>query len=86
MAGENADQNPTIGRIEFSPTASTSPPDTGPQLWASSGHERIAIALERIAAALEAANANDPLTAIERAMSDRDSTDAIPPDQQWRLR
>jgi hypothetical protein len=85
MAGENAD-NPTIGRVSFATTTSPQPPNLGPQLWASSGHERIAIALERIAAALEAANANDPLTAIERAMSDRDSTDAIPPDQQWRLR
>jgi hypothetical protein len=83
MAGENAD-NPTIGRVSFATTTSPQPPNLGPQLWASSGHERIAIALERIAAALEAANANDPLTAIERAMADRDSDNPKPP--EWMMR
>ena len=46
--------------------------------------ERMADALERIAAALEAANANDPLAAIERAMAEKDTDNPKPP--EWMTR
>jgi hypothetical protein len=51
---------------------------------------RIAAALDRIAAALEAANAADPVQAIAAALSDapnereRGEPD-LPPEEQWRL-
>lgn len=53
---------------------------------------RILAALDRIATALERANTNDPIDAINRAletMPEGDGADAlasVPPEELWRLR
>jgi hypothetical protein len=58
--------------------------------------KRTVLALERIADALEAANASDPLRAIERALAGKqpdvpatdpaESASPLPPAEQWRTR
>lgn len=50
-------------------------------------HAALLALLERIAVALETANAHDPIAAIERAIAEgAGDGDGLPLDQEWRTR